>query len=223
MRMRKKKYLDERLASCGSKLISFNRENLDYRSANSTNEIIDFKSYFGNGNPIHLEIGCGKGQFVCTAAKLNPNINYIAVEKSGNVIVTGCECAIKENLKNVIFLHCAAEYLPSYIAENSIDRIYLNFSCPFPKNKYANHRLTSLQFLKIYKSILISNAEIHMKTDNRQLFEFSIEQLSDFGFTLKNISLDLHNSDFEGNIITEYEQKFVNMGLPIFRLEAYIK
>ena len=153
----------------------------------------------------------------------NPDINFIAVEKSANVIVSACEKAIDKGLKNLVFLKCSAEYLNSYIPDNLIERIYLNFSCPFPKKKYASHRLTAAPFLKIYKRLLTANAEIHMKTDNMGLFEFSIEQLSQNGFAIKNISLDLHNSGFEGNIVTEYESKFVSLGLPIYRLEAYIK
>ena len=101
--------------------------------------------------------------------------------------------------------------------------IFLNFSCPFPKKSHASHRLTSPTFLKLYKELLCENGEIHQKTDNQQLFEYSLEQLSQFGFALKNISLDLHNSDFKGNIVTEYEQRFVSLGQPIYRLEAHIK
>lgn len=223
MRMRRKKNLEERLSNCSDNLIIIDKENRNFNTAETLKEYIDFGSYFGNDNPVRLEIGCGKGQFACEIAKQNPDINFIAVEKSGNVIVNGCERAKAENIKNLVFMKCGAEYLTSYIRENSISRIYLNFSCPFPKNKYASHRLTAKNFLKLYREILIPHAEIHMKTDNKKLFEFSIEQLSDFGFTLKNISLDLHNSGFENNIVTEYEQKFVSMGLPIYRLEAYLK
>ncbi len=223
MRMRRKKNLDERLANCSDNLIIIEKEDRDFNTAATVKEFIDFNEFFGNGNPIHLEIGCGKGQFACEIARQNPDINFIAVEKSGNVIVNGCERAKNEGIKNLVFMKCGAEYLTSYIKEKSIGRIYLNFSCPFPKNKYASHRLTAKNFLKLYRELLLPYAEIHVKTDNQKLFEFSIEQLSDFGFTLKNVSLDLHNSSFEGNIVTEYEQKFVSMGLPIYRLEAYLK
>ncbi len=223
MRMRRKKNLEERLDNCSNNLIIIDKENRDFNTADTVKEYIDFKKYFGNDNPVHLEIGCGKGQFACEIAKQNPYINYIAVEKSGNVIVNGCEKAKQDNIKNLVFMKCGAEYLTTYIKEKSVGRIYLNFSCPFPKNKYASHRLTAKNFLRLYRELLLPKAEIHMKTDNKKLFEFSIEQLSDFGFTIKNVSLDLHNSDFEGNIVTEYEQKFVSMGLPIYRLEAFLK
>lgn len=223
MRIRKKKNLESRLAACRDNLIIIDREDRNFKTAETFKDYIDFKEYFGNSNPIYLEIGCGKGQFACKAAMQNPDINFIAVEKSSNVIVMACEKAKRNNIKNLLFLKCSAEYLNSYLTDNSVSRIYLNFSCPFPKNKYASHRLTAKPFLNIYKKLMTTGAEIHFKTDNQGLFEFSIEQLSDFGFTLKNVSLDLHNSDFEGNIVTEYEQKFVDMGLPIYRLEAFLK
>lgn len=220
MRMRKKKNLEEKLSLCSNLLIKYT-DDRNYKNAAEKPEYIDFKELFGNSNPVHLEVGCGKGQFVCEIAKQNPDINYFAVEKSSNVIVTACEKC--KELDNVRFLKCGAEYLPKYIKENSIDRIYLNFSCPFPKKAYASHRLTAPHFLAIYDKILTDGAEIHQKTDNRGFFEYSIETLSDYGYTLKNISLDLHNSDFEGNIVTEYEERFSSLGFPIYRLEAYLK
>lgn len=218
--MRKKKNLEEKLLSCENLLIKYCSDR-DYRNAANDPEYINFKELFGNDNPIQLEVGCGKGQFVYEIAKRNPDINYLAVEKSSNVIVTACQKC--RELKNVYFLKCGAEYLPKYIPEDSITRIYLNFSCPFPKKAYASHRLTAPNFLSIYEKIMKNNAEIHQKTDNRLFFEFSIENFSQYGFTLKNISLDLHNSDFKGNILTEYETRFSSLGFPIYRLEAYFK
>ena len=219
MRMRKKKHLEERLALC---------ENLTVMEINDRNELaevdnnyLDFSTLFGNDNPIFLEIGCGKGGFCREAALRNPDINFLAVEKAANVMVTACEQG--EGVANLKFLLGGAEYLPRFIKDNSISRIYLNFSCPFPKNKYAAHRLTAARYLNIYKRILKPGAEIHQKTDNQHFFEFSLEQLSQNGFALKNVSLDLHNSGFEGNIETEYEKLFSSMGKPIYRLEAYVK
>ena len=223
MRMRKKKNLEQRLGGCENNLIIIEREDRNFNSAKTNKEYIDLTEIFGNENPIHLEIGCGKGQFVCESAKRNPDINYIAVEKVANVIVSACENANREKLQNVVFIKCGAEYLPSIIKPDTIERVYLNFSCPYPKKAYASHRLTARPFLEIYKELMKKGAEIHQKTDNKGLFEFSIEQLSEFGFKLKNVSLDLHNSDFEGNIVTEYEAKFVAEGLPIHRLEAYLE
>lgn len=223
MRMRKKKNLEERLAQCADNLIIIDREDRNFNSADNDRGLFDLSELFGNTNPTELEIGCGKGQFACTLAQRQPQVNLLAAEKCANVIVSACEKARKAEIGNVKFLKCSAEYLESYIPPHSISRIYLNFSCPFPKNKYASHRLTAAPFLKIYKNIMAPDAEIHMKTDNAKLFEFSIEQLSNAGFALKNVTLDLHNSGFENNIVTEYEQKFVDQGLPIYRLEAYVK
>ena len=119
-----------------------------------------------------------------------------------------------------MFLCGTAEYLPSYIPNNSIEEIYLNFSCPFPKKSHEAHRLTNPRFLEIYKPMLKKGSAICQKTDNMHFFEYSIESFSKCGFKLSNISLDLHNSDFEGNIETEYEKKFSSQGYPIYRLEA---
>ncbi|MGN1114174.1 MAG: tRNA (guanosine(46)-N7)-methyltransferase TrmB [Oscillospiraceae bacterium] len=220
MRMRRKKNLEKRLEDCGSKIIYMNRENRNFE-VKDTEEIIDFEKLFGNNNPVHMEIGCGKGRFAREIAKLNPDINFIAVEKSSNVIVEAAEKAIEENIPNLYFLRGGAEYLECYIPEHSISRIYLNFSCPFQKKSYAGHRLTHRKFLAIYDKLLIEHGEIHQKTDNQQLFEFSIEEFSQSGYKLKNVTFDLHNSGFEGNIQTEYETRFAEQGLPIYRLEAY--
>lgn len=224
MRMKRLKHLEDRKEACGGWLISGISDVLDFSKAADTKDYINIKEWFGDDSkPLWLEIGCGKGQFACELARRNPDINIIAVEKNTNVIVQACEKAMELKADNVRFLKCGAEYLTKFLKPQSVGRIYLNFSCPFPKKSHASHRLTSPTFLKLYKELLNKGAEIHQKTDNKILFEYSIEQLSEFGFTLKNISLDLHNSGFEGNIITEYEQKFVSQGLPIYRLEAYIK
>lgn len=220
MRMRRKKNLDEKLLALNNLTVKYSQER-DYRKAAENPEYMDFEKIFKNNNPVYLEVGCGKGQFVFEIAKQNPNINFLAVEKNENVIFAACKKC--ENLSNVYFLNSGAEYLPKYIKPASISRIYLNFSCPFPKKSYASHRLTATHFLKIYEGLMTKDAEIHQKTDNRGFFEFSLEKFSDYGFTLKNISLDLHNSDFEGNIVTEYEARFSSLGFPIYRLEAYLK
>ena len=222
MRMRKKKYLEERLAKCNN-IIRLLSDDCNFLTAIEKKEYIDTKELFGNDNPVVLEIGCGKGGFACELAKRNPDINILALEKCSNVLVMAAEAAMKDNLENLRFLHGGAEYLEKYIKPESIERIYLNFSCPYPKKRYANHRLTNERFLKSYKVILKKGAEIHQKTDNMHFFEYSIEQLTGSGFSLKNISLDLHNSEFEGNIETEYEHRFSSMGMPIYRLEAYLK
>ena len=222
MRMRKKKYLDERLIAVSDTLFISDIEDRNFITANDKKEYIDFDKWFNRKAPYMLEIGCGKGGFAAEFARRNPDINLIAVERDSNVIVSACEKIKAEGITNVRFIKCSAEYLPKYIKPHSIERIFLNFSCPFPKNKYTSHRLTHPRFLAIYKELMNAEAEIHQKTDNSQLFEFSLEKLTNSGFALKNVSLDLHKSGFEGNIETEYEHKFVSLGLPIYRLEAYI-
>ena len=221
MRMRRKKNLEARLSECQSILMTIESEDKNFQTAVKNKNYIDYKKIFGNDNPVQMEIGCGKGQFAFEIAKTNPDINFIAVEKSANVIVQACEKAIDGNLKNLYFIKGAAEYLPCFIPDGSIELIYLNFSCPFPKKKYANHRLTNRRFLSIYENMLTENGEIYQKTDNMHFFEYSIQEFSEYGFKIKNVSLDLHNSGFEGNIMTEYEKRFTDLGQPIYRLEAY--
>ncbi len=220
MRMRKKKYLEERLADCTDNLYEYITDERNFDEIKDV-RYIDCKDYFGNDNPTWLEIGCGKGQFVCEMAMQYPDINFIAVEKAANIIVLACEKARELGLKNILFIKTSAEYLPRLIKPHSVTALYLNFSCPFPKPSYAIHRLTNVRFLKIYDGLLVDGAEIYQKTDNMHFFEYSIEQYNLAGYKLKNVSLDLHKSDFEGNIVTEYEKRFSDMGMPIYRLEAY--
>ncbi len=222
MRMRRKKNLDSRLEKCDKYIIVKDSHGYTEYNREEAVEFLDFEKIFGNSNPVHLEIGCGKGQFAAEIAKRNPDINYIAVEKCSNVLVMACEKALAAELDNLVFMNCGAEFLDKYFAEKSIGKIYLNFSCPYPKNRYKNRRLTSEAFLDIYKRIMKDDAIIEQKTDNQGFFEYSIEKFSEANFKLKNVSLDLHNSDFEGNIVTEYEQKFLDQGMRIYRLEAYL-
>ncbi len=223
MRMRKKKNLEQRLNAVSDILFISDLEDRNFSTASDIKEYIDFENWFEKSNPLYLEIGCGKGKFAYTFAKEHPEINLIAVEKSANVIVEACEKTKEMGLTNLKFIKCGAEYLGKYLKEKSVEKIFLNFSCPFPKNAYASHRLTHKRVLDIYKLLLKEGAEIHQKTDNIHFFEFSLESFSNNGFAFKNISLDLHKSDFEGNIETEYEQKFSSLGFPIYRLEAYLK
>ena len=223
MRMRKKKYLNERLDAVKGLILDTDLEERDFEKAVKTKDYFDFEELFGNSNPVHLEIGCGKGQFIAEMAARCPDINFIAVEKERNVIVAAVEKVEKAGLTNVRFIAGCAEYLPRFIPEHSIERIYLNFSCPYPKEKYKKHRLTHRFFLNIYRQLLKKNGDIHQKTDNLHFFEFSLQEFSQEGFGLYNVSLDLHNSSFEGNIVTEYEARFSSLGFPIYRLEAYLK
>lgn len=221
MRMRKKKHLDEKIALCRN-LLEMPPVDDDYREILKTKDYIDLDRYFDTTKPLHLEIGCGKGQFISELAARNPDINYIAVEVNRNVICDACRKVDEKGLENVLFIRCGAELLLKYLKPSSVGRIYLNFSCPFPKKAYENRRLTNIKFLDIYKELMTPDAEIHQKTDNMHFFEYSLEQYSLAGFRLKNVSLDLHNSDFEDNIITEYENRFSFAGFPIYRLEAYL-
>ena len=220
MRMRRKKNLDEHLIECGDYYTELIEGTLDLRVQEEN--LLNVEEMFGRNAPILLEIGCGKGAFAIELAKRFPEYNVIAVEKCKNVILTACQNAKAEEIPNLRFLCGGAEYLHRHLKNGCAERIFLNFSCPFPKNKYANHRLTSPVFLPDYKALLAPNGEIHQKTDHPRLFEFSIENLSANGFKLKNVTVDLHNSDFDGNIMTEYEKMFVEMGKPIYRLEAYL-
>lgn len=220
MRMKRKKNLDERIAASSDYLTIMKNESLNYNDAVKEDHLIDLTKLFGNGKPVVLEIGSGKGQFGCEYAKRNPQRNILCVERNRNVLILAIDRARAMGLDNIRFLCGTAEYLPSYIDENSVEEIYLNFSCPFPKHRHIAHRLTNPRFLKIYKKILKPDGVICQKTDNMHFFEYSIEQFSACGFKLSNISLDLHNSDFEENIVTEYENKFASRGLPIYRLEA---
>ncbi len=222
MRMRRKNNLEERLSLCKSSLLFIEGEEFYQKDEAQRKNLIDYSSVFANDNPIWLEIGCGKGQFALETAKRNADVNLIAVEKISNVILTACENAEKEKPLNCKFLNCSAENLGYYISKHSVDRIFLNFSCPYPKYTYRNRRLTYYRFLSLYKEILTENGEIHLKTDNSGFFEFSIQSLSENGFKIKNVSLDLHNSAFEGNVETEYEKLFSSQGKPIYRLEAYL-
>lgn len=220
MRMRHKKHLEERLDAVSEYLITLRNDSLNFNDAGTEKHLLDLKELFGNDNPVYLEVGCGKGQFGCVFAQQNPDVNIICVEKVKDVICLACEKAKDMELTNIKFLDCAAEYLPSYLPEKTFEAIYLNFSCPYPKKSYASHRLTSKRFLSIYKKLLKDGAPICQKTDNMHFFEYSIESFTHNGFELSNISLDLHNSDFEGNIETEYEKRFSSQGYPIYRLEA---
>ena len=220
MRMRKKKHARERLDACSNLILPLSKHEADYRKAEANPTYYNLTEIFGNNNPLHLEIGCGKGQFIAELAKRNPDINYVAIEVCDDVAVLACERVKNAELSNVRFMVCGAEYILKYFMESSVERIYLNFSCPYPKVRYAKHRLTSPIFLPMYKKLLKNGGEIHQKTDNMHFFEYSIEKYSELGFVMRNVSLDLHKSDFEGNIVTEYEQRFLDLGQPIYRLEA---
>ena len=210
MRMRKKKHREERIENCKDLLTG---EFETFRS--------DFKNLFENKeSEVHIEIGCGKGKFISELAEQNPEVNYIAIEKNLDVLVLALEKVKAKGLKNVKFYAGDASFLNDIDENNKCGRIYINFCDPWKKTYQAKRRLTHERFLTVYKRILKSGGEVHFKTDNKALFEFSLNSFSDFGLRLKNISLDLHASSFEGNVMTEYEILFSEAGMPIYRCEA---
>lgn len=209
MRMRKKKNCVVRMDRCDTIWIKDPETHAGHWS-----------EVFGNNNPIHIEIGCGKGNFVVGMAKQNPDINYIAIERVEDVIVIAMEKAMEAQTSNVRFVSLDANALETFFDVHEVERIYLNFSDPWPKKKQAKRRLTHKNFLDKYKQLLENGKYICFKTDNRALFDFSLNSFAEENFKLSNISLDLHGSDFEGNVMTEYEKKFSDAGMPIYRLEA---
>lgn len=216
MRMRKKKHLDERMAKQNNLFILESRE--FYKQKDKKPTYFDYVELFGNDNPVEMEIGCGKGKFILELAKRNPDVNYIAVEKLSNVIVSAAE--ISEGVKNLVFLNLSAENLELFIKPQSVRKIYLNFSCPYPKNSYANRRLTNPRFLGIYQRLLVKGGSIRQKTDNKPFFEYSIESFNECNYTLSNVTYDLHGTPND-EITTEYEDKFIINNFKIHALTAY--
>lgn len=194
-------------------------ENSKYLVINPENYKGKWKKVFNNDNPIYIEIGCGKGNFVIENAKTYPNINFIGIEMYDTVLMYAINKTPKD-LDNLRFIRMDARLIED-VFDKEIDLIYLNFSDPWPKNRNAKRRLTHERFLSRYDNIFKNKKTIFMKTDNLHLFEFSIESLSEYGYKLKNVSLDLANSDIKDNIMTEYEKKFTEKGVRINRLEAY--
>lgn len=178
-----------------------------------------WKEIFGNDNPIYVEIGCGKGRFISQNAVEYPEINFIGVEREETVIATAAR-RLSEERKNVYLILGDVEELSEFFEVGEIKRLYINFCDPWPKKKWAKRRLTYRSFLEKYKTVFGDKAEIFFKTDNQGLFEFSLNEFCQNDWKLSNISLDLHKSNYEGNIMTEYEEKFSSMGMPIYRLEA---
>ncbi len=209
MRMRRKKHREERMENCGSLVV---KDILEYKN--------DIKAVFAEDKPLHIEIGCGKGGFISETARLNPDINYIAFERNLDVLVLAMEKVQSMGLTNVKFVPGNADALGEMETKTKVQRIYINFCDPWPKTGHKKRRLTHEGYLSIYERLIEKGGAIHFKTDNRGLFEFSLNSFSDFGLKMKNITLDLHNSVFEGNVMTEYEKLFSEKGQPIYRCEA---
>lgn len=209
MRMRHKPWAKDKLAAYPQFVVGNPIENKG-----------NWKKAFGNDHPIHIEVGTGKGRFITEMAKANPNINYIGIELSERVIVYALDRLIEAEVTNLKLMNFNAENLEDCFAKGDVDQVYLNFSDPWPKTRHEKRRLTYKTFLTRYENILVDGGEIHFKTDNRGLFEYSLQSFSEYGLLLTYVSLDLHNSDYEGNIMTEYEEKFSNLGHPIYRSEV---
>jgi tRNA (guanine-N7-)-methyltransferase len=179
----------------------------------------NWKEIFGNDRPLHLEIGTGKGRFIMQLAQEHPEINYIGIEKYSSVLLRCLEKQEELQLQNLFFIRGDAELINTYFAEGEIGRIYLNFSDPWPKERHARRRLPSSEYLRRYDRILAQGGIIEFKTDNRDLFDFAVDEVEAGGFKILQITYDLHNDEVmnQGNIMTEYEERFSAKGNPIFK------
>lgn len=192
------------------------------------NDIVDLEAvhahqvseWFERQQPIHIEVGSGMGKFITTLAQQNPHINYVAIERDKNVMIRVLDKVREHNLTNIKLLCNDAVILTDYFRQGEVDRIYLNFSDPWPKKRHAKRRLTYRSFLALYQQILREDGELHFKTDNRGLFVYSLESMSQFGMYFTKINLNLHQEDEGDNIPTEYEHKFAEKGSRIYRMEA---
>ncbi|VHD78231.1 tRNA (guanine-N(7)-)-methyltransferase [Streptococcus pyogenes] len=209
MRVRKRKGAEEHLAN-----------NPHYVILNPEDAKGRWHDVFGNDRPIHIEVGSGKGGFITGMALKNPDINYIGIDIQLSVLSYALDKVLASEVPNVKLLRVDGSSLTNYFEDGEVDMMYLNFSYPWPKTKHEKRRLTYKDFLDTYKRILPEHGEIHFKTDNRGLFEYSLASFSQYGMTLRQIWLDLHASNYEGNVMTEYEEKFSNKGQVIYRVEA---
>ena len=177
------------------------------------------KEIFGNDNEIHIEIGMGKGRFIMDMAALHPNINYVGIEKYSSVLLRAIQKQEELQLPNVIFIRMDAEDITEVFDESEVGKIYLNFSDPWPKDRHAKRRLPSREFLKRYDKILKADGVVEFKTDNEGLFTFARDEVEPAGWNIDAITYDLHNDEVmnEGNVMTEYEEKFSSLGNPIFK------
>lgn len=183
-----------------------------------------WREIFGNDHPIHIEIGMGKGRFLMAMAKAHPEVNYVGIEKYSSVLIRALEKMEQEENPpaNLYFVRMDAEEIGKVFDQGEVERIYLNFSDPWPKDRHAKRRLTSREFLARYDRILCAGGQVEFKTDNRVLFDFSVESVKEAGWNLKAVTCDLHHDPklMEGNVMTEYEERFSALGNPIHKLIA---
>ena len=208
MRMRKKPNLDKRLAKCGAVMPS------DPRQLKG-----EWKQRFGF-DKIYIEIGCGKGRFITESAKKAPDTLFVGIEREQGALVMAAEKTMEQGIGNIQFSDIDAALLCEVFDKNEIDGIYLNFSDPWPKKKQAKRRLTHGDFLALYDEVLSDDGFIFFKTDNSGLFEFSLNSMAEYGLKLRNITFDLASSGID-NVVTEYEARFMEQGMNIYRVEAY--
>ena len=181
-----------------------------------------WRERFGNDNPIHLEIGMGKGKFITTLAERNPDINYIGIERFTTVTYKALKKQQELKLTNLILVNFDAEKINDIFEAGEVEILYLNFSDPWPKDRHAKRRLTAPGYLKKYDGFLAKDGKIYFKTDNRPLFDFTLESVKEAGWQIEGLTYDLHNSEYnEGNIMTEYEERFSAIGTPINRVVLY--
>ena len=181
----------------------------------------DWKAVFGNANPIEIEVGMGKGRFIMELARLNPKINCVGIERYPSVLLRGLQKRDGLELDNLYFICVDAKNLADIFGPEEVRKVYLNFSDPWPKDRHAKRRLTSEDFMGIYGRILSRNGTVEMKTDNKALFDYSLEAIPAAGWEIREFTFDLHHSTLgEGNVMTEYEEKFSSMGNPIYKLIA---
>ena len=207
MRLRKVKGATEAIASSSYVLDDYDK----YKGC--------FNKLFKNNNPIYLEIGMGKGNFIIENARRYPDINFIGIEKFDSVLVRAIQKLEGIDLPNLRFIRIDAKEIGEFFSED-ITKLYLNFSDPWPKDRHQERRLTSPTFLKKYEGIFKGEVRIEFKTDNRPLFEYSLLSFSSEGYLLEDVSLDLHASDYPDNIMTEYEEKFSQKGNPIYYVKV---
>ena len=177
-----------------------------------------WKQFFANEGEIHIEIGMGKGQFLYTLAKMNPHINYIGIEKYSSVLLRAIQKMEECELPNLRFIRMDAETITEVFDKEEIDKIYLNFSDPWPKDRHAKRRLPSREFLARYDNILKKDGKLEFKTDNKGLFEFALEELEPAGWKAEVVTYDLHADEalMQNNVMTEYEEKFSSIGNPTY-------
>ena len=196
--------------------------NSEYCIKNPEEQKGHWQDCFDKVQPLHIEIGMGKGRFIMDTAALHPDINYIGIERYSSVLLRALQKVEQNPLPNIKFICMDAADVAEVFAKDEVDRIYLNFSDPWPKDRHAKRRLTSTRFLERYDNILTPEGRVMFKTDNKDLFDFSLEQVEEAGWILENHTYDLHHSEYnEGNVMTEYEEKFSAKGNPICRLVAY--